>query len=125
MVSEYIQKELRITYERLRISLVVLFFWVVIVTLDITGAIQLDAEGVNFLVYAILATSSVVFLVLGLGIQTEPLIKAMIKNRKDIEKLWESNENLKPDIDRRALISEIVIILAIVLMLVSLLFVVV
>jgi len=125
MVSGYMQKELRITYERLRISVVVLFFWVIVVTLDITGVIQLDAEGVNFLVYAILATSSVVFLILGLGIQTEPLIKEMIKNRKDIEKLWKSNEKLKPEIDKRALISEIVLILAILLMLVSLLFVIV
>ncbi len=125
MVSDTMHKELRLTYERLRLALAVLFFWVVIVTLDITGALRLEATGLNFLVYAILATSSVVLLLVGLVIQSEPLLKIMIKNRKDTSKIWENNDELKPSIELRKKISEIIQIIAILLMFVSLLFVVV
>ena len=125
MVSEIIKEELRLVNERLRITLVILFFWALVVTLDITGAIVLEAEGVNFLVYAILATTSVVFLVLALGIQIEPFVREMIKKRKEIETFWESKEALKPSLEKRTKISEIVLLTAIILMMVSLLFVVV
>ena len=125
MVSEIIKEELRLVNERLRITLVILLFWALVVTLDITGAIVLEAEGVNFLVYAILATTSVVFLVLALGIQIEPFVREMIKKRKEIKKFWESKEVLKPSLEKRTKISEIVLITAIILMMVSLLFVVV
>lgn len=125
MVSDTMQKELIITYERLRLAFVVLLFWVVIVTLDIAGAMRLEAVGLNFLVYAILATTSVVLLLVGLVVQSEPLLKVMIKNRKDTSKIWESSEELKPSIDLRKKISEIVQIIAILLMFISLLFVVV
>ena len=125
MVSEIIKQELRLVNERLRITLVILFFWALIVTLDITGAIVLEAEGVNFLVYAILATTSVVFLVLALGIQIEPFVREMIKKRKEIEAFWESKEVLKPSLEKRTKISEVVLLTAIILMMVSLLFVVV
>ena len=125
MVSDTMHKELRLTYERLRLALAVLFFWVVIVTLDITGAVRLEATGLNFLVYAILATTSVVLLLVGLVIQSEPLLKIMIKNRKDTSKIWENKDELKPNIELRKKISEIIQIIAILLMFVSLLFVVV
>ncbi|MFW9851488.1 MAG: hypothetical protein ACFFDS_00930 [Candidatus Thorarchaeota archaeon] len=125
MVSEIIKEELRLVNERLRITLVILFFWALVVTLDITGAIVLEAEGVNFLIYAILATTSVVFLVLALGIQIEPFVREMIKKRKEIETFWESKEVLKPSLEKRTKISEIVLLTAIILMMVSLLFVVV
>ncbi len=125
MVSETMKSELRLVNERLRITLVILFFWALVVTLDITGAIVLEAEGINFLVYAILATTSVVFLILALGIQIEPFVREMIKKRKEIEKFWESKEALKPSLEKRTKISEIVLITAIILMMVSLLFVVV
>lgn len=125
MVSEIIKQELRLVNERLRITLVILFFWALIVTLDITGTIVLEAEGVNFLVYAILATTSVVFLVLALGIQIEPFVREMIKKRKEIEAFWESKEVLKPSLEKRTKISEVVLLTAIILMMVSLLFVVV
>ena len=113
------------TYERLRLALAVLLFWVVIVTLDITGAVRLEAVGLDFLVYAILATTSVVLLLVGLVIQSEPLLKIMIKNRKDTSKVWESEEELKPSINLRKMISEITQIVAILLMFISLLFIVV
>jgi len=93
--------------------------------LDITGAIALEADGVNFLVYAILATTSVVFLVLALGIQIEPFVREMIKKRKEIKTFWESKEVLKPSLEKRTKISEIVLLTAIILMMISLLFVVV
>ena len=125
MVSNTMQKELRLTYERLRLAFAVLLFWVVIVTLDITGAVRLEAVGLNFLVYAILATTSVVLLLVGLVIQSEPLLKVMIKNRKDTSKIWESDDELKPSLDLRKKISETVQIIAILLMFISLLFVVV
>lgn len=125
MVSEIIKQELRLVNERLRITLVILLFWALIVTLDITGTIVLEAEGVNFLVYAILATTSVVFLVLALGIQIEPFVREMIKKRKEIEAFWESKEVLKPSLEKRTKISEVVLLTAIILMMVSLLFVVV
>jgi len=125
MVSKIIKEELRLVNERLRITLVILFFLALVVTLDITGAIVLEAEGVNFLVYAILATTSVVFLVLALGIQIEPFVREMIKKRKEIEAFWESKEELKPSLEKRTKISEIVLLTAIILMMVSLLFVVV
>ena len=125
LVSETMHKEIKLTYERLRLALAILFFWVVIITLDISGAVSLEASGLNFLVYAILATTSVVLLLVGLVIQSEPLIKVMIKNRKDTNKIWESNDELKPSIELRKKISEIIQIIAILLMFVSLLFVVV
>lgn len=123
MVSDVIKRELRLVNERLRITIVILLFWVVIVTLDIVGVIGLSTEGVKFLTYAILGATAIIFLVLGLGIQIEPLVKAMIKNRKNIEAFWESESELKPDIEKRTKISEIILITAIVLMLVSLLFI--
>jgi len=49
----------------------------------------------------------------------------MIKNRKNTSKIWENSEELKPSIDLRKKISEIVQIIAILLMFISLLFVVV
>ncbi len=125
MVSKTMKSELRLVNERLRITLVILFFWALVVTLDITGAIVLEADGINFLVYAILATTSVVFLILALGIQIEPFVREMIKKRKEIETFWESKEALKPSLEKRTKISEIVLITAIILMMVSLLFVVV
>ena len=125
MVSDIMQRELQLTYERLRLALAVLLFWVVIVTLDITGAVRLEAVGLDFLVYAILATTSVVLLLVGLVIQSEPLLKIMIKNRKDTSKVWESEEELKPSINLRKMISEITQIVAILLMFISLLFIVV
>jgi len=125
MVSDIINEELRLTYERLRMTLVILFFWVILTTLDITGIINLEGNGNNFLVYAIMAASAIIFLILALGIQAEPLIKQVIKNRKEIDKFWESEEKLKPSIEKRTKISEIVLVFAILVMMVALLFVMV
>ena len=125
MVSEIMKSELRIINERLRITIIILLFWVVVTTLDFSGAISLSTEDNKFIIYAIMAATSVIFLVLGLAIQIEPLVKAMIKNRKEIDAFWETNEKLKPDIDKRAKISETIQLLAILLMMVSLLFIIV
>ncbi len=125
MVSDIINEELRLTYERLRMTLVILFFWVIITTLDITGIINLEDTGNNFLIYAIMAASAIIFLILALGIQAEPLIKQVIKNRKEIDKFWESEERLKPSIEKRTKISEIILVFAIIVMMVALLFVMV
>ena len=125
MVSDIINEELRLTYERLRMTLVILFFWVIITTLDITGIINLEDTGNNFLIYAIMAASAIIFLILSLGIQAEPLIKQVIKNRKEIDKFWESEERLKPSIEKRTKISEIILVFAIIVMMVALLFVMV
>ena len=125
MVSDIINEELRLTYERLRMTLVILFFWVIITTLDITGIINLEDTGSNFLIYAIMAASAIIFLILALGIQAEPLIKQVIKNRKEIDKFWESEERLKPSIEKRTKISEIILVFAIIVMMVALLFVMV
>ncbi len=125
MVSDVIKKELRLTNERLRITIVVLLFWVILTTLDIIGIINLDTAGSGFLIYAIMAASAIIFLILALGIQAEPLLKQVIKNRKEINKFWESEEKLKPSIEKRTKISEAILIFAILLMMVSLLFVVV
>ena len=125
MVSDVINEELRLTYERLRMTLVILFFWVIITTLDIIGIISLEGNGNNFLIYAIMAAAAIIFLILALGIQAEPLIKQVIKNRKDINKFWESEEELKPSIEKRTKISEIILVFAILIMMVSLLFVMV
>jgi hypothetical protein len=123
MVSDVINEELRLTYERLRMTLVILFFWVILTTLDIMGIINLEGNGNNFLIYAIMAASAIIFLILALGIQAEPLIKQVIKNRKQIDKFWESEEKLKPSIEKRTKISEIVLVFAILVMMVSLLFI--
>ncbi|OLS30511.1 MAG: hypothetical protein HeimAB125_19070 [Candidatus Heimdallarchaeota archaeon AB_125] len=125
MVSDIINEELRLTYERLRMTLVILFFWVIITTLDIPGIINLEDTGNNFLIYAIMAASAIIFLILALGIQAEPLIKQVIKNRKEIDKFWESEERLKPSIEKRTKISEIILVFAIIVMMVALLFVMV
>ena len=123
MVSEVLKRELRLVNERLRITIIILLFWVIVVTLDVTGVIGLATEGPNFLVYAILGATAIIFLVLGLGIQIEPVVKEIIKNRKNIEQFWESEPELKPSIEKRTKISEAILIIAIILMLVSLLFI--
>ncbi|MCK4895486.1 MAG: hypothetical protein KAS47_01655 [Candidatus Heimdallarchaeota archaeon] len=125
MVSKIIQNEVRLTNERLRISIFILLFWVIITTLDVTGAISLRENVIGFLTYAIIASTAIIMLLLSLGIQIEPLVKGMIKNRKDIDKFWESQEELKPDIKKRTIASEILLIIAVLLMLTSLLFIIV
>lgn len=125
MVSKIIQNEVRLTNERLRISIFILLFWVIITTLDVTGAISLRENVIGFLTYAIIASTAIIMLLLSLGIQIEPLVKGMIKNRKDIDKFWESQEELKPDIKKRTTASEILLIIAVLLMLTSLLFIIV
>lgn len=125
MVSKIIQNEVRLTNERLRISIFILLFWVIITTLDVTGAISLRENVIGFLTYAIIASTAIIMLLLSLGIQIEPLVKGMIKNRKDIDKFWESQEELKPDIKKRTVASEILLIIAVLLMLTSLLFIIV
>ena len=123
MVSEIMQNEVRLTNERVRISIFILLFWVVILTLDVTGAINFGDNEIGFITYAIIASTAMIMLLLSLGIQIEPLIKGMIKNRKDINKFWESKEPLKPDIKKRTIASEILLIIAVLLMLTSLLFI--
>ena len=125
MASKIIQNEVRLTNERLRISIFILLFWVIITTLDVTGAISLRENVIGFLTYAIIASTAIIMLLLSLGIQIEPLVKGMIKNRKDIDKFWESQEELKPDIKKRTIASEILLIIAVLLMLTSLLFIIV
>ena len=127
MVSEVLKEEIRLTYERMRLTIVILLFWVVLTTLDFTGVIQLEngTEIYYFLAYAILATAAIIFLILALGIQAGPLIKQIIKNRKKIEKFWESEEKLKPNLTKRTKASEVIVIFGIVLMMVALLFVIV
>ncbi|MHA1346024.1 MAG: hypothetical protein ACTSVO_03355 [Candidatus Heimdallarchaeaceae archaeon] len=125
MVSEIMQNEVRLTNERLRISIFILLFWVIITTLDVTGAISLGDNEIGFLTYAIIASTAIIMLLLSLGTQIEPLVKGMIKNRKDIETFWDNQEKLKPDIKKRTLASEIFLIISILLMLISLLFIVV
>lgn len=119
------QNEVRLTNERLRISIFILLFWVIITTLDVTGAISLRDNDIGFLTYAIIASTAIIMLLLSLGIQIEPLVNGMIKNRKDIDKFWESQKELKPDIKKRTLASEILLIIAVLLMMISLLFIVV
>ena len=125
MVSKIMQNEVRLTNERLRISIFILLFWVIITTLDVTGAISLRENVIGVLTYAIIASTAIIMLLLSLGIQIEPLVKGMIKNRKDIDKFWESQEELKPEIKKRTIASEILLIVAVLLMLTSLLFIIV
>ncbi|MCG3215784.1 MAG: hypothetical protein KAS63_03670 [Candidatus Heimdallarchaeota archaeon] len=125
MVSVVIKEELRIINERVRMTIIILIFWVVVTTLDFSGVISLFSEGIRFVTYAIMAATSVILLVLGLGIQIEPFVKEMIKRRKDINSFWERDEILKPNIEKRAKISEIIQLLAILLMMISLLFIMV
>ncbi len=123
MVSEVIKEELRLTNERLRLTIVILLFWVIITTLDITTVINLGSEGPEFVAYAIMATTAILLILCSLAIQGQPLIKQMIKNRKNVEKFWETEEKLKPDIEKRRKASEIIIIIGIIVMMVALLFV--
>ncbi|MHA1396954.1 MAG: hypothetical protein ACTSYV_03140 [Candidatus Heimdallarchaeaceae archaeon] len=123
MVSEVIKRELRLANERLRIAIIILLFWVVIMTLDINGIIHLATNETHFLVYAIMSATAVIFLILGLGIQVEPIVKEMIKNRKDINSFWERKEELKPSISKRIKISEICQLFAITLLMIALLFI--
>ena len=127
MVSEVLKEEIRLTYEKLRLAIVILIFWLILTILDFTDIIQLGTgeEIYYFLTYTILATAAILFLILAVGIQAEPLVKQIIKNRKEIDKFWESEEELKPDLSKRTKASEVVIIFGIVLMLVALLFVIV
>ena len=123
MVSEVIKEELRLTNERLRITIAVLLFWVVITTLDITSVISLGEEGTKFVVYAIMATAAILLILCALVVQAQPLISQMLKNRKNVEQFWETEEKLKPNIEKRRVASEIILIIGILVMLVALLFV--
>jgi hypothetical protein len=125
MVSEVIKEELRLTNERLRLSIVMLLFWIVITTLDITSVIDLveDDTDIKFVIYAIMATTAILLILCSLIVQAQPLISKMLKNRKNIEQFWETEEKLQPDIEKRRIASEIVLIIGILIMLVALLFV--
>ena len=125
MVSEVIKEELRLTNERLRLSIVMLLFWILITTLDITSVIDLveDDTDIKFVVYAIMATAAILLILCALIIQAQPLISKMLKNRKNIEQFWETEEKLQPDIEKRRIASEVVLIVGILIMLVALLFV--
>ncbi len=123
MVSEVIKEELRLTNERLRITIAVLLFWVVITTLDITSVISLGEEGAEFVIYAIMATAAILLILCSLVIQAQPLISQMLKNRKTVEQFWETEEKLKPNIEKRRIASEIILIIGILVLLIALLFV--
>lgn len=123
MVSEIIKEELRLTNERLRLTIVVLLFWVIITTLDITTVINLGTEGTEFVIYAIMATAAILLILCSLTIQAHPLIRQMLKNRKNVEQFWDTDEELKPDIEKRRKASEIIMIIGILVMMVALLFV--
>lgn len=123
MVSEVIKEELRLTNERLRITIAILLFWVVITTLDITSVINLGEEGTEFVIYAIMATAAILLILCSLIVQAQPLISQMLKNRKNVEQFWETEEKLKPDIEKRRKASEVILIIGILVMLIALLFV--
>ncbi|MCE7741363.1 MAG: hypothetical protein GOP50_02800 [Candidatus Heimdallarchaeota archaeon] len=123
MVSEVIKEELRLTNERLRITIAILLFWVVITTLDITSVINLGEEGTKFVIYAIMATAAILLILCSLIVQAQPLISQMLKNRKNVEQFWETEEKLKPDIEKRRKASEVILIIGILVMLIALLFV--
>jgi len=123
MVSEVIKEELRLTNERLRITIAILLFWVVITTLDITSVINLGEEGTEFVIYAIMATAAILLILCSLIVQAQPLISKMLKNRKNVEQFWETEEKLKPDIEKRRTVSETILIIGILVLLTALLFV--
>ncbi|MHA1200254.1 MAG: hypothetical protein ACTSQF_13085 [Candidatus Heimdallarchaeaceae archaeon] len=112
MVSEVIKEELRLT-----------LFWVVITTLDITSVINLGEEGTEFVIYAIMATAAILLILCSLIVQAQPLISKMLKNRKNVEQFWETEEKLKPDIEKRRTVSETILIIGILVLLTALLFV--
>lgn len=123
MVSEVIKEELRLTNERLRLTIVVLLFWVLLTTLDIATVINLGTEGTEFIIYAIMATAAILLILCSVAIQAQPLISQMLKHRKNIEQFWEIEEKLKPDIEKRRKASEVIIIAGIIVMMIALLFV--
>ena len=123
MVSEVIKEELRLTNERLRLTIVILLFWVILTTLDITSTINLGEEGTEFVIYAIMATGAILLILCSLAIQAQPLISRMLKNRKNIDEFWETEEKLNPDIEKRRKASEATMIIGILVMLIALLFV--
>lgn len=123
MVSNTIKEEWKIANERIRMTLVILIFWVVLTILGISGTINLNTNYDYFLVYAIMSPSAIVILLLGMGIQIEPLLKVIIKGRKTKENVWALEEKLQPSIEKRTKRSEIFQLLAILLLLISLIFV--
>ena len=123
MVSEIIKEELRLTNERLRLTIAILVFWVILTTLDITTVINLGQEGTDFVIYAIMAITAILLVLCSLIIQAQPLISKMLKNRKNIEEFWETEEKLNPDIEKRRKASETIMIIGILVMLIALLFV--
>ena len=126
MVSEVIKEELRLTNERLRIIVVVLFFWIIVTTLDITSVITLGGEETPlelYMTYLIMATAAIILLLCSLIVQAQPLIGQMLKNRKNVVQFWETEEKLKPDIEKRRIASESILIIGILVLLVALLFV--
>jgi len=126
MVSDVIKEELRLTNERLRITIAILFFWIIITTLDITSVITLGGEETDFefyMTYLIMATVAIILLLCSLIIQAQPVISNMLKNRKNVELFWETEEKLKPDIEKRRIASEVILIIGILVLLVALIFV--
>jgi len=123
MVSNTIKEEWKIANERIRMTLVILTFWVILTILGISGTINLTTNYDYFLVYAIMSPSAIVILLLGMGIQIEPLLKVIIKGRKTKENVWALEEKLQPSIEKRTKRSEVLQLLAILLLLISLIFV--
>lgn len=123
MVSNTIKEEWKIANERIRMALVILIFWVILTILGLSGAISLTTDYDYFLVYAIMSPSAIVILLLGMVIQIEPLLKVIIKGRKTKENVWIREEKLQPSIGKRTKRSELFQLLAILLLLISLIFV--
>ncbi|MHA1399620.1 MAG: hypothetical protein ACTSQE_04680 [Candidatus Heimdallarchaeaceae archaeon] len=123
MVSDVMQQELKYAYERIRFVLLIIVFWLILSLLCFSNIVNFLEEGENFTIYAIMSSSSTLLLILSLGIQIEPLVKGMLNHRKQLNEFWEREEKLEPDIYKRALISEIILTVAVLTMMVGLLFV--
>ena len=100
MVSNTIKEEWKIANERIRMTLVILMFWVILTILGLSGAINLTTDYNYFLVYAIMSPSAIIILLLGMGIQIEPLLKVIIKGRKTKEDVLALEEKLQPSIEK-------------------------
>ncbi|MHA1687018.1 MAG: hypothetical protein ACTSYD_11540 [Candidatus Heimdallarchaeaceae archaeon] len=118
-----IEDEMRVAYERIRLSIAITSVWFIISILIITGTLTYVETSSATIGYMVLSIGAILLLLLGLGIQVEPLIRLLIKDKNKNSEFWESEIKLKPKFKIRCLISETLTIAATIMMIIAMIFI--
>ena len=118
-----IEDEMRVAYERIRVSIAIVGVWFIISILIITGTLSYVETRSATNAYMFLSIGAIFLLILGLGIQVEPLVKLLIKDKNKNSEYWKKEIKLKPNFKIRCLASETLFTIAIIMMIISMLFI--